>query len=94
MNHLPPPPFPTPAAASSTCITTIELSTILQTQHTCLLPLFSSKTQKNQKKQTLLGEGATVVLDGQRVLPKRTLEAGFKFEKGDLRQALRDIVEK
>lgn len=29
--------------------------------------------------QTLLGEGATVVLEGQRVLPARTQAAGFRF---------------
>ena len=40
-----------------------------------------------------MGEGAMVVLDGQRVVPTRTLEQGFKFEKGDLGVALRDIVE-
>jgi len=40
----------------------------------------------------LLGDGAKVVLEGQRVLPTRTLEAGFKFDFPDVKSALRDIV--
>ena len=36
----------------------------------------------------VLGDGATVVLDGQRVLPTRLLEEGFAFRHRDVRQAI------
>lgn len=39
-----------------------------------------------------LGEVATLVLDGQRVLPKRLLELGFKFQYPTLFYALRNLV--
>eukprot|EP00958_Prasinococcus_capsulatus_P016429 scaffold1809_cov386-Prasinococcus_capsulatus_cf.AAC.58 len=39
-----------------------------------------------------LGEGATVVLDGQQVVPERTLNSGFSYRYARLRDALRDIV--
>lgn len=42
--------------------------------------------------QALLGEGASIVLDGQRVLPKRALEQGFKFQYDDVDMAVRSIV--
>ena len=42
--------------------------------------------------QTLLGEGAQVVLEGQRVLPARTQQQGFAFQFGDVDLAVRDIV--
>ncbi|DBB05970.1 TPA: hypothetical protein ACH3X3_009963 [Trebouxia sp. C0006] len=42
--------------------------------------------------QTLLGEGAKVVLEGQRVLPARAQEQGFDFEFDDVDLAVRDIV--
>ena len=42
--------------------------------------------------QALLGEGASIVLEGQRVLPKRTLEQGFKFQYDDVNTAVRSIV--
>ena len=42
--------------------------------------------------QTLLGEGASVVLEGQRVLPARTQEEGFDFKFGDVELAVRDII--
>lgn len=41
---------------------------------------------------TLLGEGAKVVLEGQRVLPSRTQQQGFKFKYGDIDSALRQIL--
>ncbi len=42
--------------------------------------------------QTLLGEGASVVLEGQKVLPTRTQQAGFQFKYGDIGVALRNIM--
>jgi uncharacterized protein (TIGR01777 family) len=40
----------------------------------------------------LLGEMATVVLDGQRVVPKRALDLGFRFRFPELGPALRDAL--
>eukprot|EP00250_Pteridium_aquilinum_P005137 c15277_g1_i1 orf=109-1272(+) len=42
--------------------------------------------------QAILGEGANVVLNGQRVLPKRALELGFKFKYLYISDALKAIV--
>ncbi|CAI5475400.1 unnamed protein product [Closterium sp. Yama58-4] len=42
--------------------------------------------------QTLLGEGAMVVLDGQRVLPKRTESLGFRFKYRNIQNALAAIL--
>ena len=39
--------------------------------------------------ETMLGEGATVVLDGQQVLPKGLLDRGFSFQYPELPAALR-----
>jgi uncharacterized protein (TIGR01777 family) len=39
----------------------------------------------------MFGEVATVVLDGQRVLPKRLLELGYRFKFSDAEAALRDL---
>lgn len=41
--------------------------------------------------KAVLGEMSTLVLDGQRQMPKRLLAAGFKFQYGDAASALRDI---
>lgn len=41
-----------------------------------------------------LGEVATVVLDGQRVLPARLLKAGYQFHYPELETALRDLLKK
>ncbi len=42
--------------------------------------------------QALLGEGAKVVLEGQQVLPTRTLAAGYAYKYGDVTAALRQVV--
>lgn len=42
--------------------------------------------------QALLSEGASVVLDGQRVVPARTQAAGFKFRHADIADALRNLL--
>jgi uncharacterized protein (TIGR01777 family) len=39
-----------------------------------------------------LGEMSTVVLDGQRVVPKKALDLGFTFEFTDVLAALKDVV--
>ncbi|MBE9078371.1 TIGR01777 family protein [Romeria aff. gracilis LEGE 07310] len=42
--------------------------------------------------ETLLGDGAVVVLEGQKVLPERTQAAGFEFQYPQVEAALRDVV--
>jgi uncharacterized protein len=42
--------------------------------------------------QLVLGEAATVVTAGQRVLPERTLASGYRFRYPELDEALRSIV--
>jgi hypothetical protein len=42
----------------------------------------------------LLGEGAAVVLEGQRVLPARAQAAGFEFKYPELSAALRQVLGK
>jgi uncharacterized protein len=42
--------------------------------------------------ETLLGEGAQVVLEGQQVLPKRLLQQGFQYHYPDLRSALQQFL--
>jgi NAD dependent epimerase/dehydratase family enzyme len=39
----------------------------------------------------LLGEMATVLLDGQRMMPSRLLEAGFVFQHPEIHAALQDL---
>ncbi|HXX79983.1 MAG TPA: TIGR01777 family oxidoreductase [Thermodesulfovibrionales bacterium] len=41
-----------------------------------------------------LGEGARVLLEGQRVLPRRLLESGFTFKFTEIETALEDLVGK
>lgn len=42
--------------------------------------------------EAILGEAATVVLQGQQVVPKRTLESGFKYQYPKLQPALKEIL--
>jgi len=42
--------------------------------------------------ETLLGEGALLVVEGQRVLPSKTQEDGFEFRFGDISSALGNIL--
>ncbi len=42
--------------------------------------------------ELLLGDAAKVVLEGQQVLPKRTLASGFQFQYANLKPALQSIV--
>jgi len=42
--------------------------------------------------EVLLGEGAMVVLEGQQVLPQRTLSTGFQFQYPNLKPALEQIL--
>jgi uncharacterized protein (TIGR01777 family) len=42
--------------------------------------------------ETLLGDGAMVVLEGQQVLPKGTLAQGFEYQYPKLKQALEAIL--
>ena len=40
----------------------------------------------------LFGEGAGVLVKGAKVNPKRTLEAGFRFEFESVDEALRNLI--
>ncbi|MCL6752424.1 TIGR01777 family oxidoreductase [Nostoc sp. CCCryo 231-06] len=42
--------------------------------------------------EALLGDGAMVVLEGQKVLPKRPLETGFEYKYPNLQSALTQIL--
>jgi uncharacterized protein len=42
--------------------------------------------------EALLGEGAMLVLEGQKVLPTRTLETGFKFTYTTVGEALKQVL--
>ncbi len=42
--------------------------------------------------EALLGDGAMVVLEGQQVLPQRTLAVGFDYQYPTVKQALAEIV--
>jgi uncharacterized protein (TIGR01777 family) len=40
----------------------------------------------------IFGEGATILTNGQRVLPKRLLNSGFKFKYGHIDDILKDLL--
>ncbi|MBE9224457.1 TIGR01777 family protein [Phormidium sp. LEGE 05292] len=42
--------------------------------------------------ELLMGDAAMVVLEGQKVLPKRTLESGFTYKYPDLKPALKSFL--
>jgi uncharacterized protein len=42
--------------------------------------------------EALLGDGAIVVLEGQQVMPKRTLSSGFSYQYPNLEPALAEII--
>ncbi len=42
--------------------------------------------------ETMLGEGASLVLEGQKVLPKRSIESGFKFGYASVSEALKQVL--
>lgn len=42
--------------------------------------------------EAMLGDGAIVVLEGQQVLPKRTLETGFEYQYSTVKSALQEIL--
>jgi NAD dependent epimerase/dehydratase family enzyme len=42
--------------------------------------------------EALLGEGAKVVLEGQQVLPKRTISSGFNYQYPTVKPALTEIL--
>jgi uncharacterized protein (TIGR01777 family) len=43
--------------------------------------------------EVLLGDGAQVVLEGQQVLPKRTITQGFDYQYPSLKQALEEFLD-
>lgn len=44
--------------------------------------------------ELLLGDGAKIVLEGQKVIPQRTQSAGFEYQYPELKSALADVVPK
>ncbi len=40
----------------------------------------------------VLGEFGSVILEGQRVIPKRLLDSGFAFQYPEIDKALQEIV--
>lgn len=44
--------------------------------------------------QGLLGEGATVVLEGQKVVPTKAQQSGFKFQYETIQSAVSNIMQR
>jgi uncharacterized protein len=44
--------------------------------------------------EVLLGEASQVVLEGQKVLPKKTQSMGFNYQYADIKSALKEIITK
>jgi NAD dependent epimerase/dehydratase family enzyme len=42
--------------------------------------------------KAIFGEGATILTEGQRVLPERTLASGYRFRYPELEPALRSLL--
>jgi NAD dependent epimerase/dehydratase family enzyme len=42
--------------------------------------------------ETMLGDGAQVVLEGQQVLPQRLQALGFEYQYPEVKQALQEVV--
>ena len=42
--------------------------------------------------KALMGESAQVVLEGQRALPRKLMDSGFKFKHPDLASAFKDLL--
>ena len=57
----------------------------------CRLPILVSALHMPVLVQALLGGGASVVLEGQRVIPSRTQDAGFHFQYSHVNQAIANI---
>jgi NAD dependent epimerase/dehydratase family enzyme len=40
----------------------------------------------------MMGEFGSVLLEGQKVMPKKLMEAGFQFQYSQIQEALEDLV--
>ena len=72
---------PNPVRMSELCET---LGAVLQRPSWLPVPAFAL--------ELLLGDGAKVVLEGQKVLPKQTLATGFQYQYPNLKLALEEIL--
>ena len=61
------------------------------TSGVCCIPTLVSASCMPALVQALLGGGASVVLEGQRVIPSRTQDAGFHFQYSHVNQAIANI---
>ncbi len=61
------------------------------TSGVCCIPILVSALRMPVLVQALLGGGASVVLEGQRVIPSRTQDAGFHFQYSHVNQAIANI---